>query len=60
MTKRNPLVFERNQSDGIFPGVVTPVLICPVSDTHMMIRDTAASDAAIAPLLECGIKVRGV
>jgi len=41
-------------------GVVTPALICPISDVHMLITDTRASDKAIAPFLEHGIKVERV
>lgn len=41
-------------------GVVTPALICPVSEIHMLITDTGASDIAIAPLQERGIEVRRV
>jgi DeoR family transcriptional regulator of aga operon len=41
-------------------GVVTPALVCPVSDIHMLITDSDASDKAIAPLLERRIEVRRV
>jgi DeoR family transcriptional regulator, aga operon transcriptional repressor len=41
-------------------GIVTPALICPASDIHMLITDTRASDKAVAPFLECGIEVRRV
>jgi DeoR family transcriptional regulator of aga operon len=41
-------------------GVVTPALICPVSDIHMLITDSDASDKAIAPFLERRIEVRRV
>jgi DeoR family transcriptional regulator of aga operon len=41
-------------------GVVTPALICPISDVHVLITDTRASDKAIAPFLERGINVQRV
>jgi DeoR family transcriptional regulator, aga operon transcriptional repressor len=41
-------------------GVVTPALICPASDIHMLITDTRASDKAVAPFLERQIQVRRV
>jgi DeoR family transcriptional regulator, aga operon transcriptional repressor len=41
-------------------GMVTPALICPVSDIHLVITDTRATDKAIAPFLERGIEVRRV
>lgn len=41
-------------------GIVTPALICPVSNIHMLITDTRASDQAIAPFLKRGIEVRRV
>lgn len=41
-------------------GMVTPALICPISDIHMLITDTRASDKVIAPFLERGIEVRRV
>ena len=41
-------------------GIVTPALICPISDVHMIVTDTRASDKAIAPFLERGIEVRKV
>jgi len=41
-------------------GMVTPALICPISDVHMVITDTRATDKAIAPFLERGIEVRRV
>jgi DeoR family transcriptional regulator of aga operon len=41
-------------------GIVTPALICPISGVHMLITDTNATDKAIAPFLERGIKVQRV
>ena len=41
-------------------GMVTAALICPISDIHMLITDTRASDKMIAPFLELGIEVRRV
>ena len=41
-------------------GMVTPALICPISDIHVLITDTRATDKAIAPFLERGIEVRRV
>jgi DeoR family transcriptional regulator, aga operon transcriptional repressor len=41
-------------------GVVTPALICPISDIHMLITDSHASDKAVASFVECGVDVRRV
>jgi DeoR family transcriptional regulator of aga operon len=41
-------------------GTVTPALICPTSDIHMIITDTRATDKVIAPFLERGIAVQRV
>jgi DeoR family transcriptional regulator of aga operon len=41
-------------------GIVTAALICPISNVHMLITDTRASDKAIAPFLERGIQVQRV
>jgi len=41
-------------------GMVTPALICPISDIHVIITDTRATDKAVAPFLERGIDVRRV
>jgi DeoR family transcriptional regulator, aga operon transcriptional repressor len=41
-------------------GLVSPALICPVSEIHMLITDTRASDKAIAPFREKGIEVQRV
>lgn len=41
-------------------GVVTPALVCPISDIHVLITDVRASDKAIAPFVERGIQVKKV
>lgn len=41
-------------------GIVTPALICPISNVHVLITDTRASDKLIAPFLERGIEVQRV
>ena len=41
-------------------GIVNPALICPISNVHMLITDTRASDKAVAPFLEHGIEVQRV
>ncbi len=41
-------------------GIVTPALICPVSDIQMLITDASATDKAIAPFIELGIEVQRV
>ncbi len=41
-------------------GVVTPALICPISNVHMLITDVRASDKAVAPFSERGIQVQRV
>ncbi len=41
-------------------GIVTPALICPISDIHVLITDARASDKAIAPFIERGIEVHRV
>jgi DeoR family transcriptional regulator, aga operon transcriptional repressor len=41
-------------------GVVTPALICPMSEVHILITDTRAADKAVAPFLERGIEVQRV
>ena len=38
-------------------GQVSPALICPVQEIHMLVTDTGATDAMIAPFEERGIKV---
>jgi DeoR family transcriptional regulator of aga operon len=39
-------------------GMVMPALICPISEIGMLITDKRASDKAITPFLERGIKVQ--
>jgi DeoR family transcriptional regulator of aga operon len=41
-------------------GAVTPALVCPVSDIHMLITDTRASDKVVAQFTDRGIEVRRV
>src|SRR5215510_1617268 len=41
-------------------GAVTPALVCPISDIHMLITDIRASDKAVALFTERGIEVRRV
>src|SRR5579872_5765810 len=41
-------------------GMVTPALICPISDIDMLITDKRASDKAITPFQERGIEVQRV
>ena len=41
-------------------GVVTPALICPITNIHMLITDNGATDKSIAPFIERGIEVRRV
>jgi len=41
-------------------GVVTPALICPISNIHMLITDERASDKAVAPFIQRGIDVHRV
>ena len=41
-------------------GMVTPALICPISEIQLIITDTRATDRAIAPFLERGVEVRRV
>ena len=38
-------------------GQVSPALICPVQEIHMLVTDTGATDAMIAPFEQRGIKV---
>jgi DeoR family transcriptional regulator of aga operon len=44
-------------SDSSKLGKVSPAFICPVSEIHMLITDTHASEKAIAPYLKLGIEV---
>jgi DeoR family transcriptional regulator of aga operon len=41
-------------------GIVNPALICSISQIHLLITDTRASDKTVAPFLERGIEVRRV
>src|SRR5690242_17693547 len=41
-------------------GSVTPALVCPISDIHMLITDTGATDKSVALFAERGIEVRRV
>lgn len=41
-------------------SAVTPALVCPISDVHMLITDTRAPDKAVALFVERGIEVRRV
>ena len=41
-------------------GVVTPALVCPLSDINILITDTRATDKTVAPFIERGIEVKRV
>jgi DeoR family transcriptional regulator of aga operon len=41
-------------------GAVTPALVCPLSDIHVLITDTRASEKSVAIFTERGIEVRRV
>ncbi|HEY7352827.1 MAG TPA: DeoR/GlpR family DNA-binding transcription regulator [Terriglobales bacterium] len=41
-------------------GVVAPALVCPISDVHVLITDTRASDETVATFTERDIEVRRV
>ncbi|HKU25630.1 MAG TPA: DeoR/GlpR family DNA-binding transcription regulator [Candidatus Sulfotelmatobacter sp.] len=41
-------------------GAVTPALVCPISDIHMLITDSRASDKTVALFTERGIEVKRV
>jgi DeoR family transcriptional regulator of aga operon len=41
-------------------GVVTPALVCPLSEINLLITDTRATDKAVAPFAERGIEVKRV
>src|SRR6266568_6745969 len=41
-------------------GMVTPALVCPLSDIHTLITDTRASNKTVALFTERGIEVRRV
>ena len=40
--------------------MVTPALICPISDIQVLITDKDATDKLIEPFLEKGIEVQRV
>jgi DeoR family transcriptional regulator, aga operon transcriptional repressor len=41
-------------------GIVTPALICPIANVHVLVTDMRASDKMVAPFLERGIEVKRV
>ena len=41
-------------------GVVTAALVCPISEVHMLITDTAATDKVVSPFVKAGVEVRRV
>jgi DeoR family transcriptional regulator of aga operon len=41
-------------------GAVTPALVCPISDIHILITDTRATDKMVAMFSERGVEVRRV
>jgi DeoR family transcriptional regulator, aga operon transcriptional repressor len=41
-------------------GTVTPARICPISQIHVLITDSNASDKAVRPFVERGVEVRRV
>ena len=41
-------------------GAVTPALVCPISDIHMLVTDTRASDKTVALFNEKGVEVKRV
>ncbi len=41
-------------------GMVTPALVCPISEINMLITDSRAPDKSIAPFTERGIEVKRV
>jgi DeoR family transcriptional regulator of aga operon len=38
-------------------GVITPSLICPIEEVHVLVTDLRASDEAVAPFKARGIEV---
>jgi DeoR family transcriptional regulator of aga operon len=38
-------------------GVITPSLICPIEDVHVLVTDMRATDEAVAPFKDRGIEV---
>jgi DeoR family transcriptional regulator of aga operon len=41
-------------------GIVTPALVCPVSEINLLITDSRATDKVVAPFAERGIEVKRV
>lgn len=41
-------------------GVISPAFVCPISDIHMLITDTRASDKSVSAFIERGIEVKRV
>jgi DeoR family transcriptional regulator, aga operon transcriptional repressor len=41
-------------------GIVTPALVCPITEINMLITDTRATDKAVAPFIERAIEVQRV
>jgi DeoR family transcriptional regulator of aga operon len=41
-------------------GIVTPALVCPISEINVLITDSCATDKAVAPFIERGIEVKRV
>jgi DeoR family transcriptional regulator of aga operon len=41
-------------------GAVSPALVCPISDVHILITDTGVSDKTMAAFAERGVEVRRV
>jgi DeoR family transcriptional regulator, aga operon transcriptional repressor len=41
-------------------GTVTPAFVCPITDIHVLITDSRATDKAVAPFKERGIEVKRV
>jgi DeoR family transcriptional regulator, aga operon transcriptional repressor len=41
-------------------GALTPAFVCPISDIHVLVTDTRASDKTVAPFIERGIEVKRV
>jgi DeoR family transcriptional regulator, aga operon transcriptional repressor len=41
-------------------GALTPAFVCPISDIHVLVTDTRASDKTVAPFIERGMEVKRV
>lgn len=41
-------------------GTVTAALVCPISEVHMLVTDTGASDKMVSPFVKAGVEVRRV